>query len=194
MHIQNALKAHAGDLAYLINLAGEGIPEYLWQRMAESGEAPLEVGARRAARDEGNFSYLNARICVEHGALLGMSLCYRLPNCCEASEVSDYPDIVQPLVQLEARVPGSFYINAIATYEAHRGKGVGRSLMKDAEVRARSAGCDTLSLIVASRNTGATRLYEYLGYRAIASIPVVPCAGGIQGGEWLLMVKRLVDG
>ena len=51
MEIRNASRENAGDLAYLINLAGEGIPEYLWQGMVEGGESALDVGARRATKE-----------------------------------------------------------------------------------------------------------------------------------------------
>ena len=38
--------------------------------MAEPGQEPLAVGALRAAREEGAFSYRNARIAdIDHGEL-----------------------------------------------------------------------------------------------------------------------------
>ena len=40
--------AHA--LAELIDFAGEGLPSYLWQRMAEPGEDVWDVGGRGARR------------------------------------------------------------------------------------------------------------------------------------------------
>lgn len=64
MIIQRALKENATDLAFLINLAGEGIPRYLWSEMAEDGQDPMEVGRSRASREEGGFSYTNARVIV----------------------------------------------------------------------------------------------------------------------------------
>ena len=64
MRIEDASIDQAADLAHLINLAGEGIPHYLWSDMAEEGEDPMAVGARRAAREEGGFSYRNARVCI----------------------------------------------------------------------------------------------------------------------------------
>jgi len=66
LQIIDAKKENSRDLAYLINLAGEGIPEYLWKGMVAGSESALDVGAKRAARDEGNFSYKNARICNEN--------------------------------------------------------------------------------------------------------------------------------
>ncbi len=45
----------AAALAELINFAGEGLPLYLWERMAEPGETPWQVGRRRARREAGAF-------------------------------------------------------------------------------------------------------------------------------------------
>jgi len=191
LEIRNAVKTDAKELAYLINLAGEGIPQYLWRAMAEGTESPLAVGARRAAREEGNFSYTNARVCMENNDLLGMILSYRLPDPYETGNLADYTEVVRPLILLEARAPGSWYINAIATYEKHRGRGVARKLIEDAEARARSYGCDRLSLIVASGNTSAKGLYEHMGFKEVAAMPVVPYPGGLHGGNWVLMIKRV---
>lgn len=191
MEIRNARPTDASQLAYLINLAGEGIPEYLWRGMVEGNESPLEVGARRAARSEGGFSYTNARVCVERDEMLGMLLAYRQPDTFELDGIADYPDVVRPLVKLEAQAPGSWYINAVATLEQYRGRGVARRLMADTELRAAAASCDRVSLIVASENVGAIRLYDRLGYDAVDSLPVVTYPGCLHGGNWVLMVKQL---
>ena len=191
MKIIDAGKEHATDLAYLINLAGEGIPEYLWQDLAEQNESPLEVGAKRAARESGSFSYLNAKVCVENGDVCGMIISYRQPDPYELSNLEDYPEIVRPMVKLEAEVPGSWYVNALATYEAHRGKGVASILIADAEKQALEARCNKMSIIVASENTQAKNLYAYLGFETISKLPVVPYPGCLHGGEWQLMVKDI---
>ena len=191
MEIRKATRESARDLAYLINLAGEGIPEYLWRGMIEGDETAMDVGARRAARDEGGFSYINAKVCVTDDALLGMILSYRQPDPYQTGPLAELPEVVRPLVTLEARAPGSWYVNAIATFEQHRGKGVARELMADAEVLARAAGCSLMSLIVASENAGARRLYRQLGFDDAASLPVVPYPGALHGGSWVLMLKRL---
>ena len=93
-------------------------------------------------------------------------------------------------MELEAGAPGSWYINAIATFENHRGKGVARLLIEDAERQARSDGCDRLSLIVASENPGAKRLYEKLGYADVSAKPVIRFPGFAHGGDWVLMIKQ----
>jgi ribosomal protein S18 acetylase RimI-like enzyme len=189
--IQSAVKENAAELAYLINLAGEGIPEYLWSEMAEKGQDPMEVGRLRALREEGGFSYKNAITCVENGSLQGMIISYKQPDPYVVEEIEEYPEIVKPLVLLEAKAPGSWYINGIATFEKYRGKGIARKLLSDAEERAISAACSEMSLIVASENARAKTLYEYIGYESVSSLPVVRYPGCLHGGEWLLMVKRL---
>jgi hypothetical protein len=54
--IRQATPDDADALAQLINFAGEGMPVYLWERMAEEGETAWDVGRRLALRGEGGFS------------------------------------------------------------------------------------------------------------------------------------------
>lgn len=191
MKIRKAVKQDAKDLAYLINLAGEGLPEYLWQTACSEGEDPLELGTNRAAREEGGFSYTNATICHQDNTVMGMVLSYQQPDPYDIDNLNDYPAVVRPLIELEALAPGSWYINAIATYEAYQGKGVARRLFSVCDDYAKDAGCSEISLIVASENTRAKRLYEHLGFHRIQSRPVVSYEGCIHGGDWLLMLKQL---
>lgn len=191
MNIRDATVDDARHLAFLINLAGEGLPHTLWRQMAAPGEDPQAVGARRAARDEGSFSYRNARILDIDGSVAGMVLGYRLPDPYAIGDLDDYPAVVRPLVELESVVAGSWYINAIATYEEFRGRGVASALMRACGETAIRAGATKLSLIVASENRGAHALYLKLGYREIGSRPLVTYRGGPEGGQWLLMVRDL---
>lgn len=52
----------ADALAQLVNLAGEGLPLHLWERMAAPGQSPWDVGRARARRDTGGFSWRNATV------------------------------------------------------------------------------------------------------------------------------------
>ncbi|WP_458527009.1 N-acetyltransferase family protein [Onishia taeanensis] len=190
MYIREATRADARDLAYLINLAGEGLPEQLWQTMAGGDETPLEVGAQRARREEGDFSYRHARVCAHKGRLVGMMVSYPQPAPFPLEDLDDVPVAVQPLVHLEARAPGSWYINALATYEGARGKGVASLLMTQAEALAIAAGCPELSLIVASTNGRARRFFQQRGLHDAASLPMGD-APGAHHGDWVLMTRRL---
>ena len=191
MNIQNASVENAADLAYLINLAGEGIPRYLWSSMAEEGQDPMDVGEARASREEGGFSYKNARVCVAQPGVQGMVISYRQPDVYSTEDIEDYPEVVRPLVLLEAQAPGSWYINAIATFERYQGRGIAQMLLNEAEEKAVSEGVFEMSLIVASENTRAKGLYDYLGYEAISSLPVIMYPGCLHGGDWVLMTKKL---
>lgn len=191
MNIENANVEDASDLAYLINLAGEGIPEFLWSTMVEGSETPLEVGKRRASREDGGFSYKNARVVKLQGNIAGMIISYPLDDPYILSNVEDFPEIIRPLVLLEAKVPGSWYINAIATKKEYRGQGVASMLMREAESKAISQGVKFMSLIVASENESARNLYLKLGYEKHHSLPVVSYPSLIHGGDWDLMVKAL---
>jgi ribosomal protein S18 acetylase RimI-like enzyme len=191
MAIQSAVKEDAADLAYLFNLAGEGIPKYLWSEIAETGQDPMELGRIRASREEGGFSYKNARVYVEAGKLQGMVVSYQQPKPYSVDDIEEYPEIVKPLVLLEAKAPGSWYINAIATFKEFQGRGVAQRLLSDAEEQAISASISEMSLIVASENIRAKELYQHIGYESVSSLPVVSYPGCLHGGEWLLMVKKL---
>jgi len=191
MEVRTASKEDARDIAYLINLAGEGMPFYFWAQTASDGEDPFEIGVQRAARTSGNFSYRNVHIIENNHSVAGMVLGYLQPNPYDLSDISVYPDIVRPAVELEALAPGSWYINAIATYREHRGKGVATALLKTSEELAFTARTKTMSLIVASENKGAKRLYEKAGYQVIDKRPVVIYDGCLHGGDWLLMIKEL---
>lgn len=191
MKIEDARKDDAPQLAQLINLAGEGIPEYLWSGLAEGEDTPLDVGSRRAAREEGGFSYRNARVIRQDGQVAGMLVAYQLDDPYRIGEPSDYPAVVFPLIQLEAQAPGSWYINAVATRQACQGQGLGKQLMEEAERQAREQGITTLSLIVASENETARDLYLKLDYTVKDSRPVLAYPGARHGGNWELMVKTL---
>jgi len=180
----------ARKLADLMNIAGEGIPAYLWERMADAGEDVLAFGARRISRTEGGFSYTNAWVAEVDGAVAGMLLGYRLPDPYETGPLDQLPAVVRPLVELEALVPGAWYINAVATCTEYRGRGIGRELMAWADQCADSCGAVNLTLIVAEENTGARKLYEKLGYRVVAKRAIVPFPGCPHTGDWMLLEKN----
>ncbi|MDQ2076768.1 GNAT family N-acetyltransferase [Marinimicrobium sp. ABcell2] len=187
-------KAEVNDcraLAELMNIAGEGLPAFLWRATAEPGEDLLDVGARRVAQTEGAFNYKNAYVSTSSGVITGMVLCYRLPDPYVVSSISDIPDVVQPLVELESLAPGAWYVNGIATVSSCRGQGLGQKLMALAEQLAIEAQATTVCLIVAEENIQARRLYEKLHYQVIARRPVVPFPDCPHMGDWLLMEKTL---
>ena len=57
-----ATKADAATLAVLVDIAGEGMPSFMWSTLKVPGQSVLEFGRDRARRDTGSFSYKNAVI------------------------------------------------------------------------------------------------------------------------------------
>ena len=183
-----ARREDADVLARLTDMAGHGLPFHLWAEAAAAGESPLEAGRRRVEREEGNFSYRNAGVIEVAGAVAAGLIGYRQPEPYSLDGIETFSPVVQPLVRLQAFSPGSWYVHIVAVLPEHRGKGLGSLLLADAERRAHEVGARSLSLIVASENPKALRLYEHIGYRSLARRPVVGFPG-FHGGDWVLMTK-----
>ena len=183
---------HADALVDFIMMAGDGVPEYLWAGMAAPGEELRDVGRRRALRDAGGFSWQNAVIAEASGvgAIAGM-IGYPLPDQPEPVKADELPPPLRPLVALEAQVPGSWYLNVLATRPDWRRQGLAQALMQVAEARARATDRHSISLVVSSERHAARALYEAQGFTMRAALPKAP-EGPVQGGgEWVLYRKSL---
>lgn len=173
---RDARKDDARALAQLIEIAGEGIPTFLWSQQAGNGRTPLDVGTERAAREDSDFSYRNAVVAHLEGKVAGMLLAYRLaaPSAEEIAALPQVMPLLRPLIELEHRVPGSFYVNALAVFPCYRNRGIGRALLDIARERARRAGCERISVQVFAENAHALKLYLGRGFRVADRRPVVP--------------------
>ncbi len=180
----------AAALAELVNQAGEGLPLYLWENMADEGVSAWEVGAQRARRDSGSFSYRNAVVREHNERVVSALIGYPLPDTPEPVDYAEMPDMFVPLQKLEDLAPGTWYVNVLATYPEFRGKGYGSDLLYIAEQLASETGRTGMSLIVSDANTGARRLYQRAGYKEITCRPMVKEAWDNAGENWVLLVKR----
>ena len=186
-----ATKADASALAVLVDIAGEGMPAYMWSTLAAPGQSVLEFGRERAARDSGGFSWRNAVVAEIGGEIAACLVGYRLDDPYDLGVLADTPEIVRPLVKLEAKAPGSWYVNVLATFPEFRRHGIAARLLDIAERSGREAGAPSLSVIVGSWNEGAARLYRRACYAPVAREPAIPFPGCPHKGDWLLMVKSL---
>lgn len=180
--LRPATRADAPALADLIVLASEGLSLEVWAGMAAPGESPLEVGHRRAARDVGAFSWRHALVSEERGEVAAALIGYPLPNAPEPVP-PDLPAQFVPLQELEDHATGSWYVNALATFPAHRGRGHASRLLAAAAWLARPRH---LSLIASASSEGALALYRRHGFEARARRPK---AGG--EGDWLLLLRAV---
>ena len=189
--VRQAEAGDAADLAKLIDIAGEGIPSWLWGQSCQAGQTPLDVGVERARREVGGFSYKNALVSEKGGGVLGMVLSYPIDEA-PTGDPGDFPAPVVPFVELEAQSVGTWYINALAVFAGAREAGIGTRLLYAAETQAAAAGYPAMSIQVYSQNTGAFRLYQRLGYKIAgrAKVRLHPCQP-YYTGDVLLLLKRL---
>ncbi|MGX1305605.1 ribosomal protein S18 acetylase RimI-like enzyme [Amorphus suaedae] len=190
--IRPARTSDAAALARLIDIAGEGIPSYFWTFSATGGLTPLDVGATRAARPTGGFSYRNAHVVDVDGAPVAMLLGYLQSEHDERVPVDELPPFVRPLLELEARTVGTWYLNALATLPEARGRGFAGRLLPLANRLAGRVGADTVTLVVNSVNAAAWRLYARHGFVERERRKVVAMPGRRPSdGDWVLMARRV---
>ncbi|MEM1428479.1 MAG: GNAT family N-acetyltransferase [Pseudomonadota bacterium] len=189
--LRRATPHDADALAKLIDIAGEGIPSWLWQASCPPGQSVLSVGADRARRETGGFSYTNATVWEAEGNVAGMVLAYPIASA-PSEDPETLPAPIAPFVELEAQAVGTWYINALAVFPGLRGAGIGAALLQETERQARAKGHERVSIQVYAQNTGAHRLYERVGFRLSAKAPVRdhPCQP-YYTGDVLLLVKNL---
>ncbi|MEM6482022.1 MAG: GNAT family N-acetyltransferase [Pseudomonadota bacterium] len=182
-----ATEADATQLADLVNFAGEGMPLHLWKGLAQAGEDPWIIGRDRQAAKarDGQIVVVDQG----KGAIAGLTG-YEIGS--EPEPIgSGFPALFRPLQELENEALETWYVNVLACYPAHRSRGHGTGLLRVAEAICRAAGLSRLSIIVASNNTGARRLYERVGYIKTASRPCIKEDWETEMESWDLMIKSL---
>ena len=180
-------------LAELVNMAGEGLPLYLWAGLAEPGASPWEVGRQRARREDDGFSYRNAVVLEHRRRVIACLIGYPLPDEPVPIDYGQLPAMFAPLQELENLAPATWYVNVLAVYPLYRGQGYGTRLLASAERLAAAAGRRGLSIIVSDANAGARRLYEGRGYRPVTARLMVKEGWQNPGNNWVLLVKPLVS-
>ena len=189
MEIRPAVLSDCRVVAELALMAGEGIPAFFWAQNQQPGQDIIDVGASNLRSETENFSYRNVHVAIIGGEIAGMLLAYRLPEADAAENLDELPEFIRPLVELEQCVPGSFYINMVATFPAHRNRSVGSALMGMVDQLAIKAGCDEISIEVFEQNEGALRLYKRLGYTQKATRDIIPHSSHPYQGKIVLLTR-----
>ena len=186
---RRAKSEDAPKIAELFNIASHGLSLYLWAKLAGTGESPWDVGRERARR--GIVAYRNTIVREAGGSIAACLNGYPLHDSPQANAHENVPIMLAPMHELENIMHGSWFVNLLATYPEHRGKGYGTELLRIAEMLARDAQCAGLSLVVSDGNTGALRLYERNGYVEHATRSIVKEKWEHSGKNWVLLVKDL---
>lgn len=183
-----ATPGDAGCLVDIAEMAGGGLAEISWADFAEPGESLREVGLRRARRDEGGFSWRNATLFEIGGLVVGGLIGFPAPAAPVPAH-DDMPPVYRPFHELENLACGSWYINMLGVYPDARSRGVGGIMLAHAETVAREGGFSGTSVIVASVNEGAERLYRRSGYAEIGRRTVALQGWRHDGCEAILLAK-----
>jgi len=188
-----ARREDAPAIVELFAVAGQGIPEYLWSLQAVNGQSPTQIAIERVCREGANFSYRNVTLAERDGEVVGMLLGYVLPEPTPAdiAELGHLPPVLRPIVALEQRASGTFYVNALAVREGHRGNGIGSKLLYKCRQKALTARTARITAEVFEENEGALRLYQRHGFRLLDHCAVVRHSCHPYSGELLLMVQNL---
>ena len=190
MLIRAAEPRDADHLVRFINMAADDLPLHFWKKTAGPDGDPIALGRERAARETGNFSYRNAWLAEVDGEVAACLLGY--PAALEPEPIAlDTQPLFVPLIELENMAPGSWYLNVLATYPQHRGKGLGSALLAKAEAVTRDMGRSTISLIAEDTHGDALRLYRAKGFTEVARRPVVKEDWQVDASEWILFTKSL---
>jgi ribosomal protein S18 acetylase RimI-like enzyme len=184
---RRATPADVAALAELVEFASEGLALGLWRQLARPGDDPWKIGRKRVSSATEGISYRNALIAELAGKTVGALIGYRLGDKPEPSD--NVPALLLPLHELTNMAPGTWYVHALAAYPEHRGRGIGASLLAEADKLAASADAGGLSLITSDANTGARRLYERNGFCEAARRKMVKQGWQHPGTDWVLLTK-----
>lgn len=185
-----ARREDARTIARLYQISADGVADYIWTMLAEPGEDPLDVGARRYARESTAFSYENCTLAKVGDAVAGMLVAFPMHVDPDAAAEDAPEPVLAPYARLEE--DDSYYVCGVALFPEFRRRGLGRRLMLVAEEQARGRRYGKLSLIVYEGNEIARGLYERLGYREVMRAAIVPHPLiHFAEGDALLMVKPL---
>lgn len=174
-------------IAQLFSIASDGVANYVWSTIQADypGLSLIEIGTKRYAQEQTDFSYQNCVVVECNGEVIGMMVSFPLKASVAESEpnfeVANHfesslsePDVLAPYNRLKLKVPKTWYIGGIALDPAFRGQGIGTQLLDIARIQAQSQGFQKLSLLAFEQNKRAVKLYERNGFKVIERTSVVP--------------------
>lgn len=165
-------KRDSGKLAELINIASDGVVEYLFHDLVP-GMTPTEVVAHSLENDNYPHSYKSAVVAAEGADLIGVALSY--PSAYH--KITDEMRGFLPGDRLahfkhffSSRIENSWYLDSLCVVESHRKRGVGERLISLTKEKAVESGYHALSLIVFAENTLAIPLYKRTGFEIVQKV------------------------
>lgn len=167
-----AEKEDSAKLAELINIASDGVVEYLFHDLIP-GMTPVQVVAHNLENDNYPHSYRSAVVAAEETDVIGMALSY--PS--SYHKITDEMRGFFPADRLEnfshfysSRVENSWFLDALCVIEIHRRRGIGEKLISLTKEKAVENGYSALSLIVFADNALAIPVYKRTGFEIVQKV------------------------
>lgn len=175
MKIRQARRSDAPMIARAIRM---GVGEEIFTNFGgvrHSAQEVEDVFAALAERDDTQYSYLNTLVAEEDGQVVGVAVAYDGGQLLELRK-SFFEAAEERLgCRFDPDTPGEtvpeeFYLDTLAVWPSHRGRGIATELIRATAERARAASLP-LGLLVDKTNHRARRLYESLGFHFVAERP-----------------------
>ena len=167
-----AEKKDCAVLAELINMASEGVVEYLFRDLVP-GVTPVQLIAHNLENVDTPHCYKSAIVARDGDDVVGMTLSYSSDFHYISDEMRDFfpPDRLEHLSDFyAARVENSWYLDTLGVFEGHRRQGIGEKLISLTKDKAVENGYNALSLIVFADNELALPVYKRTGFEIVRKV------------------------
>jgi len=141
-----------GEIAH--GLAGES-----------SYEKTLAVLARYMGMSACRLSTENIWVCEEGGEVAGVMVLYAGAEAC-ALDVPILRSLGRETPFEQECPPNGWYLDALATAEAFRGRGIAKKLICEGKILGKARGHATFWLVADAQKQGLARFYKGLGFAA----------------------------
>jgi len=167
-----AEKEDSAKLAELINIASDGVVEYLFHDLVP-GMTPVQVVAYNLENDNYPHSYRSAVVAAEETDVIGIALSFPSSYHKITDEMRSFfpEDRLEHLSRFfSSRIENSWFLDALCVIESHRRSGIGEKLISLTKERAVENGYNALSLIVFADNALAIPVYERTGFEIVQKV------------------------
>ncbi len=165
-------KEDCAKLAELINIASDGVVEYLCRDLIP-GMTSVQVVARGLENDNSPHSYKSAIVAIDKNDIVAMALSYPSSYHKITAEMKSFfpADRLEHLSHFySARIENSWYLDDLCVIESYRRNGIGEKLISLTKEKAIENGYNALSLIVFADNALAIPGYKRTGFEVVQEV------------------------
>ena len=204
IQVRSAIADDADASTQLIYMTMGSMADYLLG--ADDDVAAKSTISRLFRRQKNRYSHQYTNLAIIDGEIAGLLLSYsatvlkslNFPMVESMFAVNELSETLRffyrslPLMNIKEVAADEYFINNVAVFPTFQGHGVGKSLMRLAEKKAKESGLNKCALTVEIENNQAVRLYQHLGYQIADTVKVERLKQRIGFTGLYRMVKILV--